>query len=161
MILAVTGHRPEKLGNDYSENAQLKLIDFAIRELSKLKLDKVITGMAVGWDQAVAVAALELKIPILAAVPFSGQEKLWPKESRDIYNAILKHELVDSYIVCPGGFASWKMQKRNEWMVDNCNILLALFDEKVKTGGTKNCVEYASKQNKKIINIWKEWVNYL
>lgn len=158
MIIAVTGHRPEKLGG-YSEESFLKLIDFSKQELLKLKIDKIITGMAIGFDQSVAIAALEIQVPILAAIPFSSQEKIWPKESKDIYNNILKHSLVDSYIVCPGGFAAWKMQKRNEWMVDNCDLLLALYNGD-KTGGARNCIEYAKKQNKQIINIWDEWLKY-
>jgi len=158
MIIAVTGHRPEKLGG-YSEEAFIKLVDFAKQELSKLNPEKIISGMAIGWDTAVAIAALELKIPLLAAIPFSGQEKIWPQENKNIYNDILKHNLVDIFIVNPGGFQAWKMLKRNEWMCDNCDILLSLYNGD-KTGGTKHCVEYAKKKNIEIINVWKEWQEY-
>lgn len=40
-----------------------------------------------------------------------------------------------------GKYAAWKMQKRNEWMVNNCDILLAIWDG--TNGGTKNCIDYA------------------
>lgn len=159
MIIAVTGHRPEKLGG-YSEEAFIKLVDFAKQELSKLNPEKIISGMAIGWDTAVAIAALELKIPLLAAVPFSGQEKIWPQENKDIYNDILKHNLVDTFIVNPGGFQAWKMQARNQWMVDNCDILMALYNFNIFTGGTKNCIDYAINQNKKIINLWPQWESF-
>lgn len=43
------------------------------------------------------------------------------------------------------------MQKRNEWMVDNCDILIAVWDK--SPGGTKNCVDYAESKKKQIIYI--------
>ena len=44
------------------------------------------------------------------------------------------------------------MQKRNEYMVDNCDLLIACWSG-VKKGGTYNCVKYAIKNNKRIIVI--------
>ena len=43
------------------------------------------------------------------------------------------------------------MQKRNEYMVDKCDILLAVWDG--SAGGTNNCVKYARKLDKEIIII--------
>lgn len=44
-----------------------------------------------------------------------------------------------------------KMQKRNEYMVDNSDIVIAVWDG--TKGGTYNCVKYAQKLEKKIIQI--------
>ena len=33
------------------------------------------------------------------------------------------------------------MQERNEWMVNNCDVLIAVWDG--TSGGTANCVKYA------------------
>ena len=44
------------------------------------------------------------------------------------------------------------MNIRNEWMVDRCDTLIAVWDES-PTGGTTNCVGYAKQQGKKIITI--------
>lgn len=60
MILAVTGHRPNKLGG-YSKQAYRKLVKIAEVNLKKLNPDKVISGMALGWDQALAQAYDQLK----------------------------------------------------------------------------------------------------
>jgi uncharacterized phage-like protein YoqJ len=43
------------------------------------------------------------------------------------------------------------MQKRNEYMVDNSDIVIAVWDG--SKGGTYNCVKYAEKLGKKIIVI--------
>jgi uncharacterized phage-like protein YoqJ len=55
-------------------------------------------------------------------------------------------------IVNPGEYAAWKMQKRNEWMVDRCTALIAVYNSD-QTGGTRNCVEYAKKVGRRIVTI--------
>lgn len=40
------------------------------------------------------------------------------------------------------------MQKRNEWMVDRIDELLAIYNG--TPGGTKNCIDYAKKLGKPI-----------
>jgi len=57
--------------------------------------------------------------------------------------------------VCEPGYAAWKMQRRNEAMVDACTHVLALWDG--SSGGTENCVKYAEKKRKPIINLWAIW----
>lgn len=150
MILAGTGHRPNKLGG-YSKEALEKLVNIAIEALQEIKPNKVISGMALGWDQALAIAAYKLDIPFCAAVPFTNQETNWPKESQEAYTRILlKADLVE--VICDGGYAPWKMQKRNEFMVDNADVILAMYDG--TSGGTANCINYAKSKNKKIINVF-------
>lgn len=154
MIVAGTGHRPDKLGG-YGWEPEARLRCLAISWLEVAKPERVISGMALGWDQALASAAHISGIPFTAAVPFLGQEKMWPAESQKRFQTLLeKAEKVE--IVCSGGYSPAKMQKRNEWMVDNCTHVLALWNG--TTGGTANCVKYAQKQEKPIINLWKEWV---
>jgi predicted Rossmann fold nucleotide-binding protein DprA/Smf involved in DNA uptake len=63
MILAFTGHRPSKLGG-YGSDVDLKLTRLATKVLDDLKPEQVISGMALGWDQAVAFAAIRAKIPV-------------------------------------------------------------------------------------------------
>jgi uncharacterized phage-like protein YoqJ len=41
------------------------------------------------------------------------------------------------------------MQKRNEYMVDKCDKLLAVWNG--TTGGTHNCIKYAKSKGKEII----------
>lgn len=48
-------------------------------------------------------------------------------------------------------YEPWLMQKRNEFMVDNCDTLISIWDG--SSGGTGNCVAYATKKNKDIIRI--------
>jgi uncharacterized phage-like protein YoqJ len=149
MILAATGHRPHRLGNEYNMigpytdllNHKFDLV------FERFKPKAIVCGMAIGTDMVWALRALKHNIPVIAAIPFIGQESMWPASSVKVYNDILNHELVTKHIVCEGGFASWKMQKRNEWMVDEVDKdeegkLVAVWDGS-RDGGTWNCVKYA------------------
>lgn len=139
LILAATGHRPDKLGG-YEPWAQRQVHEFARFLLSQWQPSRVVVGMALGWDTAVALGALDLGLPLIACVPFAGQELRWPLESQRIYGRILEQAAAVE-LVCSGGYAAHKMQLRNRAMVDQCDLLLACWDG--SPGGTANCVEYA------------------
>lgn len=154
MILSFAGHRPDKLGG-YGEAAHHKLVLIAHRFLAQtIDLEKVISGMALGWDQAVAEVAIDLKIPVIAAIPFDGQQRRWPQHEQDWYARLLE-QCAERHVVSPGVYATWKMFKRNEWMVDNSDALVALWDG--SSGGTANCVNYAIRRHKPWTNLWKYW----
>ena len=152
MIVAVTGHRPNKLNNEYSMNGQLSTKIY--RELEKLikelKPTKMISGMALGVDIIFANLAINKKIPLIAAIPFIGQESKWPLQSQGIYNKILSLS-TEKKIVSTGGYANYKMQVRNKYMVDRCDLLIAVWDG--TEGGTYNCVNYAIDRGKPIRRI--------
>lgn len=154
-IYAGTGHRPEELGG-YGEDASEKLTDFAICILPLWQPSKLISGVALGWDQALARACSLLGKPWIAAVPFEGQESIWPETAQIAYRELLS-KASEIVIVCEGGYAPWKMEKRNEWMVDRAvSGMLALWNG-VQTGGTYNCIKYARKVGRPVHNLWPGW----
>lgn len=158
MIIAGTGHRPDKLGG-YDDEVYVKLVKFAIFHLNELKPDLVISGMALGWDQALAQAAVNLNIPFHAYIPFKGQEANWFYKSQVYYRSLLN--LAEKVVICSdGGYAAWKMQVRNIKMVNACDTLLALWDG--SSGGTKNCIDSAKNRlpGDKIINLWPIYVTF-
>lgn len=154
MILAATGHRPDKLGG-YGDDVLDRLRRGARRYMERRgDVSTAISGMALGWDTAWAMAAIDLGIPLIAAVPFTGQESRWPEASQVRYRELLgKAARVE--IVCAGGYSASKMHKRNEWMVDHCDELVALWDG--SDGGTANCVAYATFCEKPIDHLWPQW----
>lgn len=154
MIVAGTGHRPKRLGG-YGEQAWRKLWGFAMAELQTLEPEQVITGMALGWDQALARACVRLRIPFVAAVPHDGQSLRWPKQAQARYAALLaKAERV--VIVSPGGYSASKMHARSRWMVDRCDAMLALYNG-CDAGGTAACVRCAMEADRPIHNCWERW----
>lgn len=158
--IAGTGHRPEKLGG-YSGATLKQLTQFAVDWLRVLAPRGVVSGMALGWDQALAHAAVELNLPFCACLPFVGQERRWPEKSQKIYRELL--ERAAKVIVCsPGGYSAQAMQVRNERMVDivmkqtsASGLLLALWN--YSPGGTKNCVDYARARKCPAINLWSSY----
>jgi uncharacterized phage-like protein YoqJ len=150
MIVAGTGHRPNKLGG-YDNFSKERVYNHARRSIPK-ETTKLVSGMALGWDMALAHAALDKAIPLIAAIPFKGQEKMWPKESKEEYHWLLSHA-TSIAIVSEGSYAIWKMQALNQWMVDYADTILALWDG--SDGGTANCVRYANKVGRPVINTWK------
>lgn len=152
MILSITGHRsgPKMGGYNLPNPVYIKVCKEIDKVLRELKPDKVISGMCIGTDQWFVNIALKLKIPVVAAIPFEGQEKKWPEYSRIVYHKLLSK--VDEIVyVCPPGYSAQKMQERNKWLVNQCDILLGVFDG--SSGGTANCIEYAKSINKQIIII--------
>lgn len=151
MIICGTGHRPDKLGG-YTNEAFLKVVGVAQNHLEETKPEKVISGMAMGFDMALFQAALNLGISVVAAIPFKGQECKWQEKTQKYYHYLLSKASEIVY-VCDPGYAAWKMQKRNEWMCDNADRIVACWDG--SEGGTKNCVDYAERQGKMVDNIYK------
>jgi uncharacterized phage-like protein YoqJ len=114
--------------------------------------------MALGWDQAIARACEFWNVPYVAAVPFTGQERMWPLLSQREYRRLLAGaERV--VVVSEGGFSSEKMRVRNRWMVDNSTQLLALLG-KWETGGTWDCVKYAERVGRQTRNCWRDWETF-
>lgn len=150
-MVAFTGHRPQKIGGFNTPNPIYNFINNEItRTLIDLKPTKAISGMALGIDQIAVEVCIKLGIPFIAAVPFKGQELAWPIASQKKYFELLERADSIEY-VSPGGYAAWKMQVRNQFMVDRCDVLIAVFDG--TPGGTKNCFDYAVAKSKKIIRI--------
>ena len=155
MTICGTGHRPNKLGG-YGKPAFEKLVSIAKRFLETTRPDRVISGMALGWDQALAVAAIRCRprIPVAAYIPFEGQESMWPEESQAYYRKILSFcETI--YVVCEGGYSPSSMQKRNEAMVNDSDLVVAMWDG--TSGGTGNCIRYSTKKGKEIVNLYQQY----
>jgi len=151
MIITFTGHRPNKLGGYIEPNPTSRLVRQLIRQqLERMKPDSAISGMAQGVDLWAAEICYVLHIPYTAAVPFVGQEMLWPELAKNRWRYLLGRA-ANVVVVSEGEYSAKKMQKRNEWMVDNADVLLAVWDG--TSGGTANCVRYAEKKKKQIVRI--------
>ena len=154
MIICGTGHRPNKLGG-YSDEAFAVLAKAARGWLKENKPTLVISGMALGWDQALAVAAIRLKIPVHAYVPCKNHPSRWPQSSQVLYAKILSRcEKV--VMVTDGEYNHSCMNDRNKAMVDASDLILAVWDG--TKGGTGNCVDYAEKKGVKVENIYNNYI---
>lgn len=173
-----TGHRPNKLGGynwDSAKNIEIMdKINDVVKNLIILNQDKefyFITGGALGTDQVAFKIVNELKgvfeditITQEISVPFEKQPKAWfDKRDIDRYNTQLSMADKITYVdkleryKCKnskiGEYSPSKMQLRNMYMVDNSDIVIAVWNGD-KKGGTWNCIKYARNKNKKIVYIY-------
>lgn len=156
MKICVTGHRPNKLyGYNLSDVRWQNLKGLFKNILKENNCTEAITGMALGVDTVFALAVLDLKdegydIKLHCAIPCKNHSCKWIKESIDQYNDILsKADTVR--LVSDEEYKPWLMQKRNEYMVDLADKVIAVWDG--TKGGTANCVKYAEKFGKEIIKV--------
>lgn len=155
-----TGHRPNRLGGYDPFSYQnykmlLTLKEIIVDHIENKNVDTFITGMALGIDQWAAKLVLKLKetyphIKLVAAIPCANHSSKWIKESQDEWQSIIDRCDTVHY-VSNEEYTHWCMQKRNEFMVDNADYVIAVWDG--TTGGTANCVLYADKMNREILRL--------
>jgi len=144
MKIAFTGHRPDKLGG-YALCPEHRKIKGHIHNFLKQMLEQypeleVISGCALGIDQFAMEVAQSLGIPVTAAIPFDGFNERWPLASRRKLSMMLEN-CQEVHTICEPGYTAAKLQQRNQWMVDECDLLAAYWSG--ADGGTKNCIDYA------------------
>ena len=144
---AFTGHRPEKL--NIPESEVKKLLCHSIENAIHSGYTNFITGMAKGVDIWAAEIVLTFKdiyphINLICALPYPDFADTFPGAKKIFSQAARVHSVMDSYAI-------YSYQKRNEWMVDNSSLIIALYTG--EAGGTRNTVKYAEKKSVKVINI--------
>lgn len=150
-IVFGSGHRPEDAGMDYFDMAGLinEQISMHPRDISV-----AICGMAAGFDLAWGMEAINSGIEVWAVRPWAGHRPRGVDRCR--YEWILQNAkrkvVINESVSYPG---PWIYQDRNEWMVDNADEGLVLWNGKV-SGGTFNCIKYADSIKKPYTNIYPE-----
>ena len=162
--ITFAGHRPDKLyGYDLKDERYLKLNKF-LEEMLEDKIlnegyDKFISGGALGFDTVAFLSVKNLKekyphIQNIIAVPFENQSTKWSTKDKSLYNwmknkadDIVYVDTIEGYDRTGteiGVFHRDKLMIRNEYMVDNSDLLIALWNGDNKSG-TANCIKYAKK----------------
>lgn len=155
--ICFTGYRPFKLPFKINEN-DFNYINFykSAYKLIKLQTENgnnyFISGMAQGADLILANIVLELKktykeLFLECALPFNRQSEKWSINYKNQYNEILQK--ADKITVLSENYNISAFYKRNKYMVDNSDIVIAVFDG--KKGGTKFTCDYAKSKGKQII----------
>jgi len=170
IVTCVTGHRPNKLFGYNIDSDKYKNIRICMSEvilkiiIANLSFTRpyefrFINGGALGIDMIFAEETIKYRnSPIMSfircecAIPCLDQEKNWNKSDQERYHNIL-NKMDRKTILYNGKYpGAWCMQKRNEYMIDKSDYVLAFYDG-VSSGGTKNAVDYAKSKNKEIICI--------
>ena len=183
-IIVGTGHRPNKIfvGNPYcySEAAfQLLVKFFRVVVWPKFKENdieviEVVSGGALGFDQAMAYSALLEGIKVHMTIPYKNMEDAWKdKRNPDIETESMKrYRMILALTIEQGGRVSygyesyqgnWQLLNRNKDMVDQLEgklgavLTLSNGDEE---GGTAHCIRYAKSKQVRVINFWSLWLKF-
>ena len=138
MRIAVTGHRPKRL-----KGQQKEVKKWLSEQLNKYECTEAISGMAQGADQIFAQAAVEKNIPLICCYPY--RKNFFHQEEQKILSKAKDIKFISE--VYTGNRVYWL---RDKYMVDNCDLLLAVWDG-VEAGGTWLTVDYARRISKPIV----------
>lgn len=155
-----TGHRPSSLPCGYDEEHPdcLKIKSQLRRMISglieKKNVSHFIAGAALGVDMWAMEIVLELKkqypgITLEAAVPCSSQAARWNAEAKERYGRLLS--LCDRVTLVQEHYTPDCMMKRNEYMVDSSDYVVAVWNG--KPSGTGNTIKYAKRRGKPVYSI--------
>jgi len=148
MVIAFTGHR-----------------DVASIQLNALLLNEImyrveqgyhtfLCGAAWGMDIAFGRQVLLVKgtnyphIRLICAIPHEEQAKSWTEYWRNQYYDLL--EQADDMALISRHYTRDCYHRRNQYMVDSADVLLAVYDGREK-GGTAYTVRYAATRGKEIV----------
>lgn len=157
MRIALTGHRPERLGfnsdEEHSdwENIRLwmadKIEDIVVLSNSDAPAT-VYCGMASGSDIAFGLVVSHMKdcgcnVRLCCVLPCKNYNS-----SHQYFELIKSHAY--EWIELANGFYKGCDNARDQYMVDNCNFLLAAWDRN-ESGGVWSTIKKANKAGKNII----------
>ena len=155
MKIALTGHRPQRLFGNNLSNTKWQAVSAWIKDvLIRNNCTVAFSGMAKGSDLLYALAVKDLaekgyNINLNLIFPCKGYGSnspdkrylMWYQQAIDAANKI-------TYI-----HKEWTPtadDDRDKYMVDNCDMLIAIFDG-IEAGGVFKTIEYAKSLGKPII----------
>lgn len=153
-----TGHRPESLPFKTNEKHPdcVRLKELLCQEMERLITENgvqhFISGMALGTDLIAAELVLELKekypqITLESAIPYEEQAIKWTVPQRERYYEIA--EQCDDTITLQYTYTRDCMKRRNQYMVDHSEYVLAVWSGVARTG-TGQTVRYARSWGRQI-----------
>lgn len=156
-ICAVTGHRPSGFPWDYNNkecDEHKEYLQTMEETLEKLISEKgynyFIAGGAIGVDTDFAETVLRLReskypnIKLEIAVPCENQDLKWNQSDKDKYRQILSQ--ADFVNVLSKHYTRFCMAKRNEYMVNKSDVVLAFWNVKITKGGTYRTLKYMNRK---------------
>lgn len=156
-----TGHRPEKIWDLKVGRITEEKVKAVIREtVIMLGQDGVRTfysGMARGTDMWAAEVVIELQktyhdIELIAVKPFPEQTDMsWPEQEKIKYQDLLS-KCTEVKVICPV-YEKEAYKKRNQYLVDNCEVLVVVYDPRHSRSGTGQTVRMAEKAKRRILRI--------
>lgn len=169
--MCFTGHRPKYFYDIY--DIQNEFYKPFIESITKICTEMIeqnnvanfISGSALGIDMIAFFCVHKLKssfpnIKNKLAIPFKCQGDNWSDKDlkwldlmKDLADEVIYVDTIEEYkLGTEGIFNPKKLDLRNQYMVDNSDYVLAIWNG--EKSGTKNCISYALSKEKKIKYIY-------
>jgi ribA/ribD-fused uncharacterized protein len=159
-VVCGTGHRPQDIP-DYRDDLFPVLVQMAEEALVAGRASATVTGGAIGWDQAMCQASLNLRLPTIISVPFPGQHARW-RES-DQQRSLAQLQQADLVYACEHPDTNNRsavvqaLLGRNVEMLRHAHSVLAFHSGKT-SGGTAACLREAKKRGIRVLgNTFPTW----
>ena len=160
--ISLTGHRPDKLaGYDLNDpfygRLRQRLIRIIERSLDNYEQVECHSGMALGADTVWAQAIIECqqkysrdRIKFIAEIPNEQQPSKWQEKDQKMWHYLMsKADSFNEYSESNKDKSyPYILNQRNIGMIKACDILIAVYDDKIKKGGTANGVRDGIRMNK-------------
>ena len=154
---AFAGHRPEKMPWGKDENSPFGIeFKFRLREALEYLIGRgytdFLSGGARGFDLMAAEIILSLReaypwIRLTMVCPWNGQADKWAEEDRKRWRQVL--ELSDKVVFMSGHYEKSVNFRRNAYLVDNAQMLLACYNGDQRSG-TGQTIRYAHRKGIKV-----------
>lgn len=147
----VTGHRPQFLDGDQQLWTQRELERVAIKLRDQNGMQVGISGMALGADTWWGYATVFAWMDLWAFIPFPQQPDRWGDADRQCWNELrsrAKHE-----VIIANEYSVGALHARNDAMLLNADLVVAVWDPAKTTGGTASCVQKAVAAGKPILHV--------
>ena len=148
-----TGHRPQSLPFKFDESDErCKKLKILLSSIIRAQIENGVThflsGMALGIDCYAAEIVLELRkeypaVTLEAVIPCANQSSKWNGQQVMRYNKILAQ--CDNKTILQQEYTPYCMAKRNRYMVDHSDYVIAVWNG--KNSGTGATVRYAVMKN--------------
>lgn len=155
-----TGHRPKGFPFRYGidavkHNAYMKELETVVElAITEYGITCFISGMALGVDLDFAEIVIKLKnkypIALECAIPCPNQTYPWSDRDKLRYERIKKK--ADNVTLVSERYTHDCMLKRNRYMVDKSNLVIAVFNG-IEKGGTWYTLKYAKSKRVPILQI--------
>lgn len=152
-VCCLTGHRPKGFPWNYRLSWLKRHREYLsdLRELVENLIadhgfNYFISGCAIGADLDFAEICLDLRdtkyphIVVEGAIPCDGQELKWSAADKKRYARVMERLNERHYV--SHEYSTDCFQKRNEYMVDRSEVVIAVWNNEMK-GGTWNTMQYA------------------
>jgi uncharacterized phage-like protein YoqJ len=117
-----------------------------------------ISGMAPGFDLAAAEAVVRLRalhddVRLVAAIPFTGQDRGYTPDDRQRYETLIA--AADELHVLGEGYTHGCYYRRDEWMVERASRVICWYDASKRGSGTRYTVRYALRCALEVVNLFR------